>query len=332
MSGAVKEKKNDRAEALYSVIIPVYNVAPFIEECIHSVRTQSLRDFEIILVDDGSVDGSGQICDKLATEDVRIRVVHQKNRGVSAARNVGIDLAKGEYLLFLDSDDYWNRQDVLELIEDRRRATQFQVLSFNYVKVCNGEKSKPYFPACDATASSGISLQYYMKNGLWISSAWNKAISRELFTNGQLRFVEGITAEDIDWSLRLALAADRFDYLGETVLCYRQRENSISQSITREKVETLFSNIDRCCNLLKGCKAEKEAMLKAYVGYQYGTALFNLAMLPASKEMRGLIARAKQYRYLLKWSKNERIRLLDIVTTLGGIEFVLLLLKIKSKF
>ena len=73
-------------------------------------------------------------------------------------------------------------------------------------------------------------------------------------------------------------------------------------------------------------------MLKAYVGYQYGTALFNLAMLPASQEKRGLIACAKQHRYLLKWSKNKRIRLLNIATTLGGVEFVLLLLKIKSKF
>ena len=93
-------------EKLISVIVPVYNVEEYVEKCVLSIINQTYKNLEIILVDDGSTDNSGKICDEIAIKDNRIKVIHKKNGGLSDARNVGIDIAKGDYLGFVDSDDY----------------------------------------------------------------------------------------------------------------------------------------------------------------------------------------------------------------------------------
>ena len=92
--------------AKVSVIVPVYNVEKYLKQCLDSIVDQTLEDLEIVLVDDGSVDSSGTICDEYAKKDARIKVIHKKNGGLSDARNVAIDIAKGEYITFVDSDDY----------------------------------------------------------------------------------------------------------------------------------------------------------------------------------------------------------------------------------
>ena len=102
---------------MISVIVPVYNRKETLERCVQSLRGQTYPDLEIILVDDGSTDGSGALCNALAREDVRIRVIHKENGGVSSARNAGIEAAKGEYLMFTDSDDYAEAQMAEKLLE-----------------------------------------------------------------------------------------------------------------------------------------------------------------------------------------------------------------------
>ena len=98
-----------------SIIVPVYNLASYIEECVESLRRQTYRNIEIILIDDGSADGSGDLCEKLALQDGRIRVIRQENRGVVAARNRGIDNAAGKYIAFVDGDD-WVDSDMIETL------------------------------------------------------------------------------------------------------------------------------------------------------------------------------------------------------------------------
>ena len=97
----------------FSIVIPVYNVAPYLRECVDSVLAQNSTDYEIILVDDGSTDNSPAICDEYAEKYSQIKVIHKANGGLSDARNFGIKKAQGDYLMFLDSDDFWNRENVL---------------------------------------------------------------------------------------------------------------------------------------------------------------------------------------------------------------------------
>ena len=100
-----------------SIIIPVYNVRQWLEETVNSVLNQTFRDFELILVDDGATDGSGALCDAFAAADSRVKVIHQENAGVSAARNAGIRMAQGDYLYFVDGDD-WMEEDAIESMLD----------------------------------------------------------------------------------------------------------------------------------------------------------------------------------------------------------------------
>ena len=99
-----------------SVVIPVYNVKPYLERCVQSVLRQTYKELDSILVDDGSTDGSGELCDKIAERDLRVRVIHQENQGLSGARNTGIHQATGEYVIFMDSDDEWLLDDGLETL------------------------------------------------------------------------------------------------------------------------------------------------------------------------------------------------------------------------
>lgn len=100
-----------------SIIVPVYKVEPYLRKCVDSILAQTFTDFEVILVDDGSPDNSGKICDEYASKDSRVRVIHKKNGGLSSARNAGIDVARGKYLGFVDSDDYIEK-DMYELLYD----------------------------------------------------------------------------------------------------------------------------------------------------------------------------------------------------------------------
>lgn len=119
----------------YSIIVPVYNVEKYIHRCIDSILNQTFQDFELILIDDGSPDNSGEICDEYAKKDTRIKVIHQKNAGVSSARNKGIEIAKGEYLVFVDSDD-----EVLpDYIESMNRSESDLVISGVKNIASNGE-------------------------------------------------------------------------------------------------------------------------------------------------------------------------------------------------
>ena len=123
---------------MISVIIPVYNVQDTLERAVESVQNQTYQNIEVILVNDGSTDSSGQICDELAATDERIRVIHKPNGGLSSARNAGIEAAKGEFLSFLDSDDYFDANLYKEFSRDLKENPHLELYIFNVVRV-NGE-------------------------------------------------------------------------------------------------------------------------------------------------------------------------------------------------
>lgn len=123
-----------------TIIIPVYNVRKFLSKCIESVLCQTFKDFELILINDGSTDGSEKICDEYKKKDQRIKVIHQQNAGVSNARNCGIRLAKGEYIAFVDSDD-WIEKDMYEILMTELLQTGCDIAVGSYIKECGREKN-----------------------------------------------------------------------------------------------------------------------------------------------------------------------------------------------
>ncbi len=261
-----------------SILIPVYNAARYLDDCLGSVTGQTLRNLEVILVDDGSTDGSAQRCEDWVRKDARVRCIHQQNAGAAAARNRAVLQARGSYLLFLDSDDFYLEPDVLEKLWARLQERGADVLSFNYCKVFPDAISPPYFSQGDLDAAED-GFGAIARQELWVSSPWNKAIRRSLFACHDLAFREGVTAEDIDWCVRLALAAPRHDYTGLCVVGYRKLNDSVSGSMNQRKLQCLLRGIGDAV-ACADANPQRGPLLQPYLGYQVATLVYNLALMP----------------------------------------------------
>lgn len=236
---------------MISVIVPVYNVEQYLSDCIRSILCQTYKDFELILVDDGSPDRSGEICDRYAEQDARIRVIHQPNGGVSRARNNGIRRARGEIVMFLDSDDFWLDSDVCEWVSIAFRAETLEVLEFGCVKfkelsepkhVVGNEFHVEYVRVDERTKD--LVFSDLIRRGYLTACAWNKAIRREFLIEHALFFREGVVAEDIDWNARLMLHAQSVGVSCRPCVAYRKRIGSITSSVSLKKIEQLLSNLE----------------------------------------------------------------------------------------
>jgi len=307
-----------------SVIIPVYNVEQYLSRCLDSVVGQTYRELQIICVNDGSTDGSLSVLRDYAERDTRIRIIDQPNAGLSMARNAGIAKATGEYVLFLDSDDYWREPALAEKLMDFLHHAPAEVLVFNYCKVSEAGEQMPYFIFRQSMEPCGIGE--LVKEGLWTASAWNKLILRELFNQADLSFLPGITSEDIDWCLRLGMAARSAAYLDYCGLCYWQRTESISASVTPQKADCLCSNIEHCVTLAEAAKREE---FNPYIAYQVGTLLANLSALP-KQACSELMNRAKPLCQYLRYSSNKKIRLLRCAVAVLGVSGTITLLRLRQ--
>ena len=188
-----------------SVVVPVYNAGRHLPRCVQSIQSQTMRDLEIILVDDGSTDGSAQLCEELASADDRIRVFHKKNGGVSSARNFGIEKAKGEYLLFVDADDFIH-PDMLSILLNGARSVGAGIAACKNMRVSEEESldaaSKDAEGSFKTFSCTGIEALGFALLGPDISgSMCDKLISRELL--GDVRFREGVLYEDALLASRL---------------------------------------------------------------------------------------------------------------------------------
>lgn len=170
---------------MVSIIVPVYKAEQYIDRCIKSILSQTFQDYELILVDDGSPDNCGKICDEYAKKDKRIKVVHKKNEGVSAARNIGIELSKGEYIVFCDSDDYVHPQ-WCELLVDaiEKNIDSFVVCSYRKV---NNDTLEP--EPCKKNENVSKAVSYYEIFKLGISGGvWNKVYKSSIIKDSNIRF------------------------------------------------------------------------------------------------------------------------------------------------
>ena len=206
-----------------SVIVPVYNVEDYLIRCIKSITEQTYSNTEIILVDDGSTDNSGRICDEYAASDKRIRVIHQSNMGLSGARNTGIDNAIGRYIFFCDSDDYL-QQDTLEKMIDRLKIDHADIVCCGIKKVRNGTEETMTNAECGRW-SGHESVVQMMRNNNICSVAWNKLYKRSLFDG--ICFPVGIQNEDEATIYKPLYKSGIVSYMPDCLYMYYQREDSI---------------------------------------------------------------------------------------------------------
>jgi len=212
---------------MISVIVPVYEVEPYLDTCIESILNQSFRDLELILVDDGSPDRCGEMCDSWALKDARIRVIHQANAGLSEARNTGINNAKGEWLCFVDSDD-WVAKDMLELLHAVIVESGADMAVSNYVKVSDGSLGDVVHVAPGLLTSEEYWLRLYAGNRTYYTVAWAKLYKREVFA--KCRYTPGKINEDDQILYDILSACKRIAISDKVVYYYRQRSNSIMGS------------------------------------------------------------------------------------------------------
>ncbi len=215
-----------------SVIVPVYNVEQYLEKCIKSIMGQTYADIEIILIDDGSTDSSGSICDSYACRDSRIRVLHKPNGGISDARNAGLDIARGNYIAFVDSDDYIHPQ-LLQILNDGITQNHSQVSVCGFTRVYDGQTvNRQQYDSINWTIlkKDEDRVSYLLGDGIHITFtvAWNKLYRKELFDG--IRFPMGKMYEDEFTTYKLLHKASSIAYTSIPLYFYVQRAESIMHS------------------------------------------------------------------------------------------------------
>lgn len=215
-----------------SVIIPIYNVSAYVEQCVHSVQEQTFTNIEMILVNDGSTDESGRICDRLAQEDGRIQVIHKPNGGLSDARNTGLRHATGEYIAFLDGDDVWLERDGVQRMMTMLEQRQKDLLLFQCVDIYPQRKEvrRKYDTAYICDNSVQEVYAQLVREQTFNMSACFQVIRRELIVAHELYFTKGLLSEDVDWSLRLWRYVRSVQAVNMPMYGYQHRTGSISTS------------------------------------------------------------------------------------------------------
>lgn len=237
-----------------SVIIPIYKVEKYLTRCVESVLRQTLQDIEVILVDDGSPDECPQICDEYSVKDSRIQVIHKKNGGLASARNAGMSIAEGEYIFFLDSDDWIDDNTLGELVDI---AVKYQVDFVRFRPMYAGWPGKEDGSLCDFGTEQGMKEGVYKKEDIIreiyprlfatpeltlgvIVAAWRSLYLRSFMEKNCLRFDEEVRySEDTIFSAKVVKAANSFFYLdGARYYHYFYNSQSITKSFKKDRWES----------------------------------------------------------------------------------------------
>ncbi|EWM53021.1 glycosyltransferase [Ruminococcus flavefaciens] len=256
---------------MVSVIIPIYNVEKYLHDCIDSVLDQTYTDLEIILVDDGSTDSCGAICDEYAEKDCRITVIHKKNAGLSDARNAGLAAASGEYIYFLDSDDYIKKNTIGELLK-YAELCKADIVFFDselvYETKNTNLKKMKHSLKYDSHSGAEI-LRQGLNNDDFQTSAVLNFFSADFLKKEKRQFKKGIFFEDLLFTVLSYIRSEKVFYLDRSFYIYRIRESSIMTSVPSKKhFLSLLCCISEFRKELKKCsKYQKKNALELSIVY-----------------------------------------------------------------
>ena len=284
-----KERLQDKVEnPLFSIIVPIYNVERYLEQCIESVLAQDYQNYELILVYDGSPDNSIDICVKFAKQYPNIIFIRKINGGLSDARNAGIKLARGKYLMFLDSDDYWDGTTILSDLQKIITENNPDVI-FNYLKSVYPDKIVNHYIKRDKlTGSFQEDFQDLYQDGIYLGFAWTKVIKKEIILKNHLLFIKGRNFEDIPWSFSLVKHIKDYAIYQNCFYMYRrERKGSISSVVTAKNQVSLFQNLSDVITEIKNMKLNNELLsgLKKYVDDIYGYVMKCYSLLSEAEKI-----------------------------------------------
>lgn len=280
-----------------SIIVPVYNVEQYLARCVESLIAQTYKNVEIVLVDDGSTDSSGDIANELSKKDNRIIVYHKENGGLSDARNYGLKVATGEYILYVDSDDYIETDACQKLEEKMRSDVDFVIGAYREIShdgiiekrhsnIVAGEKYE---------AREFVILS--IKQNEWYAPAWLNLYKRDFLLKNNLFFKKGRLFEDHQMLPKLFLAADAVIYVDHPFYNYIIRNNSIMTSGNRkEKIEMSFSNYNEWMDLFQKVQDKK------YQRYLYGVLVKYYLASCRTLHISGWNVKDMHFKFALKYA------------------------------
>lgn len=257
---------------IISIIVPVYNVEKYLNKCINSILNQTFEDYELILVDDGSTDNSSRICDEYAKIDDRIKVIHKINGGLSSARNMGIENSCGEYIAFIDSDDYIHPQ-MIEILYNNIKMYQADISICNYENVKENEAYNKIifkdFKLIDREIKEYTNIDALKeldnKNVLIFTIACNKLYKKQLFNN--VRYKEGKIHEDEFIIHELLYYSSKIVYTNKKLYYYFMREGSITKSkYSISRIDLLDAHKERI-RFFRNIVKDKDMVERAVFGY-----------------------------------------------------------------
>lgn len=324
-----------------SIVVPVYNAETYIEECVRSVRRQTCSDWELLLINDGSTDNSGKLCDELSASDSRIRVVHKRNTGVSNTRNIGLDLAQGEYVIFLDADDYWYDDTVLDRLSSLADEGQLDIIRGEYKAVTEHgadlfqrKISEERLQHADKVIDSATFIRYAINGEFFLVLSLFRRTSI-----GSLRLNEDqIFLEDMRFYATLLQNPLKCMYVPVYFYAYRKNTVSVSYRFDQKKLADSFG----MCGFFHDCaQGAMDLRLKEFYDY-YSVMMYKWTLETVSLD--GYYAdRAKIIsdlkleglrNHVLSWIKDGHIRVRKIFFYLkpaSGVGLFRVIGKLKEK-
>lgn len=312
-----------------SIIIPVFKVEDYLEKCIDSILNQMIDQYEVILVDDGSPDLCPQICDKYCEQYSQISVIHQKNQGLSGARNAGIKKAKGEYLLFLDSDDILlpGVLQNVEMIISSNLSTDaffFSYKEMNEDGLVDGAKGIVHGVQNGSYSITSDAAKRLVSECLELWPAWRVVVKHSFIEKSKLEFAVGLIHEDVDWTARILLSANVIGVFDTPIIGYRvKRAGAITETIKYKSFDHTYTIVN---DLLENMDKSKNDDIKNYLRERLSQACFS--MLRAwnncnSQEKEWFCIRLKECYKLLSYSKALQHRLFYTMLRLFGAKFAI---------
>ncbi|MBQ6795807.1 MAG: glycosyltransferase [Clostridia bacterium] len=303
----------------YSIIIPVYNAEKYLDECITGIVNQR-GDYELILVDDGSRDTSGKMCDKYAEKYSCIKVLHIENSGAGNARNVGVEQAAGEFLIFSDADDYLCG-NFFEKLDASDVDFSAEVIFFDMVKVFPDGRLEGMNNGITRDKIKGKSkvevYEHLATCNKFPASCCGKIINRDFYKRHNMKLDGNLVGEDIDWTLELILHAEKYDLFEDGIYYYRKTANTRSSHGKKRSVEDQLIITEKWAS---SSRAEKyKEYFECFLAYQYAMIYPAYGAL-AREERREFLPRMKKLIYLIETGKTRKIKLIKLLVDIMGID------------